>query len=117
MEYSNLSVDAAESAGLQSVMNLPGVDELETLSSLFDSLERDNFDVVMFDTGHTTRLLQLPQNCESVLSGVRMFGRAGLSLASQLFGGLAGEELPGWIQTLLANAVKRFVDPTQCSLV
>jgi hypothetical protein len=36
IEYSNLSVGAAGSGGFQSVMNMPGVDELQALSSLFD---------------------------------------------------------------------------------
>jgi arsenite-transporting ATPase len=123
MEYSNLSVGRGEATGLQSVMNMPGIDELQALSSLFDSIERDDYDVVVFDTaptGHTMRLLQLPQSCESLLGSVGMFGGTALSVASQLFGGLAGEELPARmqrLQALLANAAKRFVDPMQCTFV
>jgi arsenite-transporting ATPase len=60
-------------------MNMPGIDELQALSSVFDSIEREDYDIVVFDTapmGHTMRLLQR-------------------------------------LQTLLANAAKRFVDPME----
>jgi arsenite-transporting ATPase len=49
-----------------------------------------------------------------------MFGGTALSLATQLFGGLAGEELPARmqrLQTLLANAAKRLADPMLCTFV
>jgi arsenite-transporting ATPase len=121
MEFSS----AAELSddGLSPVQSLPGMDELHALSSLFDSIERDEFDVVVFDTaptGHTMRLLQLPQSFQQVMGGIGMFGGAAMAAVGQLMGGMGGDDLSHRMQRfqgLLANAAQRLTNPRECTFV
>jgi arsenite-transporting ATPase len=65
------------------LQSLPGMDEMHALSSLFDSIERDDFDVVVFDTattGHTMQLLRLPQAFQEVMGSLGMFGGAAMAI-------------------------------------
>jgi arsenite-transporting ATPase len=120
MEYSNLADPPDDT---QALMGMPGVDEIHALSSLFDSIERDDFDVVVFDTaptGHTMRLLQLPQNFEAIMGGIGMFGGSAMAAIGQLIGGLGAEDMGGKMQrfqSLLVNAAKRLSNPMECTFV
>jgi arsenite-transporting ATPase len=120
MEYS--SQFEGGTAEMQSAMNLPGVDELQALSSLFDSIDKDDFDIVVFDTaptGHTMRLLQLPSSCQSVFGSLGLFGGAIGNLLSSFMGGAMADQGPRAqdFQRLLLNADKRLKDPMECTFV
>jgi arsenite-transporting ATPase len=119
------SKPTGESEGFMDLMmNVPGIDELQALSSLFDSIERDEFDVVVFDTaptGHTMRLLGLPKVAEGLLGGFgSLLGDMAVTAASQLLGGSDGENATSRIQnlqTLLRNAGQRLINPMECTFV
>lgn len=58
--------DAAESMGefQEWLRQIPGIDEATAISNVITFIEEDKYDVVVFDTaptGHTLKLLQLPQ--------------------------------------------------------
>lgn len=106
--------------GLESLMQLPGIDEIRALSSLFDSIEKDEFDVVVFDTaptGHTLRFLQLPESAQS-FGGMGIFNSGFMNTASQLLG--QGEDImpkTQRFQNLLKNASARLSNPDECTFV
>ena len=112
-----------DSNGLGKLLSMPGVDELQVMSSLFDSIERDEFDVVVFDTaptGHTMRLLQLPSNANSIFGGIGSFAPAALSTASQLFGGGSRDDFQSGfsrIQNLLTKVSQRLANPLETTFV
>jgi arsenite-transporting ATPase len=72
----------AESAGIEDLANrihdfqewlsgVPGVDEATALSSVIDLIESGKYDTIVFDTaptGHTLKLLQLPEIMQAGLS-------------------------------------------------
>lgn len=70
-----VDVDMLESLGLREFSNLlssppPGLDELVALSNILDSEAVGNYDIVLVDTaptGHTLRLLALPQFLDGLL--------------------------------------------------
>jgi arsenite-transporting ATPase len=118
MEY----VQTAEAAEeFKALLNLPGMDELQVLSALFDSIERDDFDIVVFDTaptGHTMRLLQLPQNFGSIVGNAAVFGPSVVTMLGQAIGagGDTGARMQR-LQGLLENAARRIANPMECTFV
>lgn len=121
-EQQNLT-NAANQNGLSSLLAMPGVDELQVMSSLFDSIERDAFDVVVFDTaptGHTMRLLQLPSNAGSLFGGIGQMASTALSAASQIFGLNASDDMQSKVerlQGLLQKVSKRLSNSLECTFV
>jgi arsenite-transporting ATPase len=118
MEFSSVSGTSDE--GLKPVMNLPGMDELNALSSLFDSIERDEFDVVVFDTaptGHTMRFLQIPKSCQQVLGGMGMFGGAAMTALAPLVGGDDLGRKMERFQARLSNTARQLTNSMECTFV
>lgn len=122
LEHDPQNTDQDDPSGLGKLLSMPGVDELQVMSSLFDSIERDEYDVVVFDTaptGHTMRLLQLPSNAQSIFGSFGSLGPA-FSTASQLFGGGARDDFQSKIeriQTLLTKVSQRLANPLECTFV
>ena len=111
------STDAGD---LGSLMNLPGVDELMVLSALFASIERDEYDVVVFDTaptGHTFRLLQLPKNCEKMFGAMGMMQGMISGALSQVAGGDLASRQMSQMQELAPKAAKRLTNSRECTFV
>ena len=112
----------SQPGGLGSLMNMPGVDELMILSSLFASVERDEYDVVVFDTaptGHTVRLLQLPKNCEKLfgtLGAMRGFITNTLSQVSGSDGDIAMRQMAR-VQELAPKTSQRLMNSMECTFV
>jgi arsenite-transporting ATPase len=121
LEFTSASDPSDDS--MKSMFSLPGMDEIHALSSLFDSIERDDFDVVVFDTaptGHTMRLLQFPQSCQQVMGRLGMFSGAAMSAFGQLMGGMGGDDFGAKmqrLQRLLTNAAQRLTNPMECTFV
>lgn len=121
LEYPEVS-SFSSGMSLQTIMSLPGVDELQALSSLFDSVEKDEFDVVVFDTaptGHTMRLLQLPKSAQNILSTMNIVPQNLIDSISQMAGG-GSDNIPDKmekLQRLLHEAAERLVNPELCTFV
>jgi arsenite-transporting ATPase len=100
----------------------PGIDEFQSLSSIFDTIERDDFDVVVFDTaptGHTLRLLELPTSADTVFGSLGgLFGPQIIQVVGQVFGefGDAGDRI-GVFQGLLKKAANRLRNSLECTFV
>ncbi|KAH0792468.1 ATPase GET3 [Histomonas meleagridis] len=114
--------EKSASSGLESLMAMPGVDEMQVLSSLFDSIEKDEFDIVVFDTaptGHTMRLLQLPQNAQSIIGGLGIFSPNIMNTFSQFLGDQSDDFIPKTerFQNLLKNAAARLANQLECTFV
>lgn len=74
-EAFGVSADLLSNLGLQELSNVlnnppPGLDELVALSEVLDRKDKENFDITIVDTaptGHTLRLLALPQFLDGLL--------------------------------------------------
>ena len=113
-----IPVDILDSLGLDEILSVftnlpPGIDEIVSLVKIFDYLEGRNlpagvarFDRVVVDTaptGHTLRLLQLPQFLEKLTATlIKLRNRFG-GLVSQFQGLFGGEQGSGGMDKL--NAV------------
>ena len=122
------SVNKSEAHDLPQIASIPGIDELKALSSLFSSIEKNEFDVVVFDTaptGHTMKLLGLPEMAGSMLDGGigQLLGESGANMFSNLFstlsstlGSNAGPKLD-MLKSLLSRAAQRLKNPSECTFV
>jgi arsenite-transporting ATPase len=102
--------------------SFPGVDEFQALGSLFDLMERDEFDVVVFDTaptGHTMRLVGMPKVGGNLLSGFGSLGTLFANAAAQLFGNSADNASLRMqkLTALLKSAGDRLVNSMECTFV
>ena len=118
----DIKTKTAEQEGLEGFMNFPGVDELQALAALFKSIEKNAYDVVVFDTaptGHTMKFLSLPNNIKNIFSSTGILGGAGLSsIASMLNSG--GQDFSGEMnrtKKLLDDAAKRLTNPAETTFV
>ncbi|EAY00888.1 hypothetical protein TVAG_265910 [Trichomonas vaginalis G3] len=113
MEGLNETLDSQ----LQELISFPGIDEITVLASLFKSVEKDDFDVVIFDTaptGHTMKLLKLPSTADSILNIIPSIS----SIAPMIMGGNAdfGNQFNKF-KVLLDDAQKRLTNPKECTFV
>jgi arsenite-transporting ATPase len=72
----------------------PGADEAAAMQLLLEYLDDDRFDRIVIDTaptGHTLRLLELPELMETMVGRMASF-RERLSAVGQQFGGLFGDD-------------------------
>nr|CAG4708673.1 unnamed protein product [Naegleria fowleri] len=108
--------------------NLPGLDEVESFVHILRQVNNMNFDVVVFDTaptGHTLRLLALPNVMKSTLGNIlgsnigKMFTQFG-----SLFGGSADSTNPQQLEEKLHKfqdsvdqITKQFQDPKKTTFV
>lgn len=101
--------------------SMPGFDELKTLSTLFELLGKDEYDVVVFDTaptGHTMRLLGLTSS-----SSQSFFSRFNRLVSSGAFSGLLGSDWSSIMSEFdrfsasVRDARQRLVDSTACTFV
>jgi arsenite-transporting ATPase len=124
MEFANVAAfPHSDSLELQQISGLPGIDEMQVLSSFFDSLDRNEYDVVVFDTaptGHTMRLLEFPTTFQSVFGMFRLFGDSAIAAITQTLGGSPGLDVSAKFartQRLIRNADQRLKNPTECTFV
>lgn len=102
--------------------NMPGADEAIALQTLLEYLDDDRFDRVVVDTaptGHTLRLLQLPEMMDTMLGRMLQWRERLTGLADTL-GGMVGDDGPdpGGVELEeLQEAIKRLrgvlQDPSQ----
>jgi arsenite-transporting ATPase len=110
-----------EHEGLEGFMNFPGVDELQALAALFKSIEKNAYDVVVFDTaptGHTMKFLSLPNNIKNIFSSTGLLGGGISSIASMLNAG--GQDFSSEMdrtKKLLDDAAKRLTNPAETTFV
>lgn len=109
-----------EDETLKGFSNFPGIDEMQALSSLFESVSKDDYDVVIFDTaptGHTMKLLALPDSTQKLLNSFGMIGGM-LGQAQNLFGeGMPNLGQLDHVKTLLSSASARLKNPEECTFV
>lgn len=108
-----VSPSLLESLGLREFSNLlnnppPGLDELVALANVLNNNNGDDFDVIIVDTaptGHTLRLLQLPQFLDGLL-GKLLELRMKLSGIASTLQAFFGSEEAAQRQQTLDNAVE-----------
>lgn len=111
--------NSQDDSQLKTIFQMPGIDEVQVLSSLFGSIETEDYDVVIFDTaptGHTMRLLTLPQNAQVIF---RAFEGIGGNIMS-MFSSVQNEETATKvekIQQLLKRVSSRLKNPLECTCV
>lgn len=131
--------EIVDSFGIQDVADIfvnppPGIDEIVALSKIFQYAEGSRFDRVVIDTaptGHTLRLLQLPQFLNT-LTGRLLKLRAKIYSAVEtfqgFFGGGASSTSPGakitsildkldTLQTSISTVQRTLKDPAQTQFV
>jgi len=123
MEAPNCEIKKSTDDTMSHLFSFPGIDEIKVLSSLFQSVENDDYDLVIFDTaptGHTMRLLQLPTSFKGILGAMgSLQDNPLMTAASGLMGGSSNNMLEGLskLETLLNNAAKRLSNPMECTFV
>ncbi|EAX91999.1 hypothetical protein TVAG_001690 [Trichomonas vaginalis G3] len=103
----------------EQISSMPGIDEFNALTQLFNSVDKDDYDVVVYDTaptGHTMRLLQLPTKSFFTNSG--LFNPSMLSSISSLLGpNFDVSDKFNRLTSLMENARKRLTNPQECTFV
>eukprot|EP00659_Diplonema_papillatum_P016076 gene16076-24616_t len=104
----------AVSAIKDALTGLPGIDEVSVLVHIMNEVKRLNYDITIFDTaptGHTLRLLSLPQTLNETiekLTSVQGIGgilaQAGTFVSSHT--GMTTDEVKGTMQTFTATLKK-----------
>ncbi|GIQ90626.1 arsenical pump ATPase, ArsA/GET3, partial [Kipferlia bialata] len=101
---------------------------LVSFSSLLQMVRGMDFDVVVFDTaptGHTMRLLELPQTTEKALKMVQSMRSAAMPILSAM-SGMMGMQMDGISELLdkvdpmletVQEVAKQFKDPSLCTFV
>lgn len=99
---------------LQMMATLPGMDEVNALYALFNVIEHDDYDNVVFDTaptGHTMKLLQLPTTVQKIFSDSIM------SVMSSVFAGMGDSNQIERVTGLLQRASERLKNPMECTFI
>lgn len=108
--------NAAESTSkfLQVMASLPGMDEVNALYALFNVIEHDDYDNVVFDTaptGHTMKLLQLPTTVQKIFSDSIM------SVLGTVMSGMGDTGQIERVTGLLQRASERLKNPMECTFI
>jgi len=114
------SMNEEQDEETRSMMNIPGIDEFHSLSSLLDSVENDTYDVVVFDTaptGHTMRFLQFPSNIQSLMGGFGNVIPNGLFSTVSRALGMENSVNYERMQKQLDIASKRLKNPNECTFI
>ena len=105
--------------GFETLSHFPGTDEIQALGNIFRTIEKNAYDVVVFDTaptGHTMKLLGLPGAMKDLFTGSIM---SMLSSTMSMMGGPQGQDttMLNRFQELIANASKTLTNPELCTFV
>lgn len=104
---------------MKTIFQMPGIDEVQVLSSLFGSIETEDYDIVIFDTaptGHTMRLLTLPQNAQVIFGAFEGLGGSLMSMFSTMQNEETASKVER-IQQLLTRVSSRLKNPLECTCV
>ena len=101
--------------GFETLTSFPGIDEVQALGNIFKTIEKNAYDIVVFDTaptGHTMKLLGLPINMKDFLNtGI-------FSMIGNMLGNSDDEQGSLMhLKDLRSNASKILTDPTLCTFV